>query len=304
MCDSLGAAVKGGGIMLAVPKRRLCASTHVDRSSAPSMSSHRPSGSMLSLPVKRLSATRAASNDDNAAGSTPPIMAQQARATCAGAPAPVQTASSRRGKYSRVGKGKRLSWDATVSAHLHAVVSGRLLTGGRCSHGCPNRGNCSMLFTLAAVQRAAVLSFGDGVLPALSLGPTATTAHISNEVDWKRVRRNHKANEHWFQKALESVCRDDASSSGMQQLHFRLDGVVVCAKQWGHLMGVRPSTMECIITALQKGQQVWKNSFVKERTLARRKAKSSLVEAAAAWWAQRFTYYEMVTKEGDVLLHA
>lgn len=93
----------------------------------------------------------------------------------------------------------------------------------------------------------------------------------------------------------------DPISKKVIAVHYKLNGVSVCAGAWAGFYGIRPTTAAAIHRQLLKNHDVWNDGLAKETMLAKRNERAYLENAAAAWWYIRLGYYEMIVDYGHIL---
>ena len=86
----------------------------------------------------------------------------------------------------------------------------------------------------------------------------------------------------------------------MLSVTYKIGGRVVCLDTWAAFHGVPPSTANTIDRKVRDGETVWRSKSSKEEAIAKRSLKTTLKEAATAWWSIRLGYYEAVVESGFI----
>lgn len=64
---------------------------------------------------------------------------------------------------------------------------------------------CAKKLLLSGLERVAVESFGEAISAVFSLKLPVSTQAIDDALDWKKVKKAHKANHDWYEKAYRGV---------------------------------------------------------------------------------------------------
>ena len=224
----------------------------------------------------------------DASTASPGVISSRSSLLSPFAPSHASLSTSGRGTYSRSdGKGRSEAWKPHVERYAQALANGTLLTSGECDvKRCPNNGTCSKMLSISIVEREAVASFGENIV-------------VPGARDWSQITKMQAANANWYARIQGAANR--GIDGAVEVIDYRIGGVAVCWKQWGHFNGVKPATMCTMDIKARAGDVEWNAEHHEARLQADREAQGRLGQVAAAWWHERLLHYECRTKEGLIV---